>query len=335
MKSFFSLLLILVFGITSGSIVPPQKNSSDRAVRFVIGSFIIDGSNDDLSRRLRSDFEGQLFDITDQCRGHLEFIPDAQEDALEYMKGIRERYQREFGLSGSSISIPKIGNYVLLVRVSNDNFGVIMNIGVFQKTAAGITYVAQGRAETDYALAKLYERKNRQDFVAKALDDAISTQRLREWIENEVGQTKLEDCFQNGEKEVSEGSNAPINRKVGEVDITLEGCSRVERDVVCNFTIKSNFKDRTVLLCGNGPYLCGMSYLYDDLSQKYIPINTVLINQGSYMGAEHKLIANIPVKGSITFGNISTRATKASLLEIVINIDKTKHKLEFRDIVLK
>lgn len=72
--------------------------AQQRPVRFVIGSFVVDGANDDLVRRLRAEFDNQLFQVADKCIDQLEFIPDAQMDAIDYLDNISDRFKREYGI---------------------------------------------------------------------------------------------------------------------------------------------------------------------------------------------------------------------------------------------
>ncbi|MEZ4825489.1 MAG: hypothetical protein R3C61_04225 [Bacteroidia bacterium] len=172
-----SLVLVFILGTSFICI-----HAQERALRFVIASFQVDGANADLVRRLRSDFDNQLFDIVDQCSEQLEFIPDAQGDAIDYLVSINERYKIEFGITAERVPIPKRGNFIVFVRFEPSNSGTYLQIGIFSRTSQGLTYVGNGVAESEVGINSLYSMANRREFIQKALSNAISTQRLNTWI---------------------------------------------------------------------------------------------------------------------------------------------------------
>jgi hypothetical protein len=191
-----TLLIILLLSILLNSNVYSQ----DRPLRFVIASFQVDGAaNTDLVRRLRSEFENQLFEIIDQCAEKMEFIPDAQNDALEYLEGISDRLRFEYGIETEQVTVPNRGNYVILVRFEPDNSGTYLQIGVFTKENGSMNYAGNGIAESELAINNLYDGKERREFIQRALQDAFSTQRLDRWIQQKTNnKATIASCGLNG-----------------------------------------------------------------------------------------------------------------------------------------
>lgn len=174
--------------------------AQERPVRFVIGSFVVDGANDDLIRKFRSEVQNQLFDLTDQCIDHLEFIPDAQEDAIENLSNISARYKREYGIDQESIPIPKQGNYIIFVRVEPDNNGTYLQIGVFERDGSSLTYAGNGVAESELAINTLYTAGDRKEFIQRAIQNAFPPQRVDRWISRQSGgKSGLDNCSGNVE----------------------------------------------------------------------------------------------------------------------------------------
>jgi hypothetical protein len=131
------------------------------------------------------------------------------------------------------------------------------------------------------------------------------------------------------------GGTVPIcERQMGDWEIQLNGCERSGKSVVCDFTFKSNFRDRELRLVGSGNYPA--SKLYDDGGYEYTATQAILGNKQGYSDARKLIIANIPIKGSVHFSNISTEASEISLLDIGIRGDGiTQERLQCRNIPIR
>ena len=76
--------------------------------------------------------------------------------------------------------------------------------------------------------------------------------------------------------------------------------------------------------------------MYDDFGNEYKADNAKLSNSQHRGYVKKRLVANIPTKGSIRFSNISTQATKITLLEFyVIGEDLAETKIQYRNISFK
>lgn len=128
------------------------------------------------------------------------------------------------------------------------------------------------------------------------------------------------------------GGGSDWKKKIGEWDFELTRCEKNGNSVICNFIIKSNYRDRKF---GIGGYN-GYSILYDDLGNEYRAVHAKVGDKQDNSYAEKILIANIPIEGTVTFSNISTQAKKISLLDFSIwGDDVSVKRIQFRDVPIK
>lgn len=120
----------------------------------------------------------------------------------------------------------------------------------------------------------------------------------------------------------------PIVKEFGDWKIILTSCAKKGSNILCGFIFESKFRDRQLYLDNNGN-----SYLYDDTGEEYRSRGRTLTGGRN----PRRLIANIPTKGEVVFENISTKASKISLLELYITGDDIKGsdtKLQFRNVAI-
>lgn len=118
----------------------------------------------------------------------------------------------------------------------------------------------------------------------------------------------------------------PIIKEFGDWKVTLTACTRKGNKIVCSFIFESRFRDRKLYLDNNGN-----SYLYDDTGEEYRSRGRNLTGGRN----PRRLIANIPTKGEVFFENISTKASKITLLELYISGDAIQdNKLQFRNVAI-
>ncbi len=138
------------------------------------------------------------------------------------------------------------------------------------------------------------------------------------------------NCKSNGKN-----NNSDINwkRKFGEWEFELTGCEKNGNNIICNFIVKTNYRDRNFAI-GTNSY--NATILYDDFGNEYLLNNAKIGDKQHHTYVEKRLIANISIKGNIIFSNISTQATKISLLDISIwGDDVTENRIQFRNVPIK
>ena len=104
--------------------------------------------------------------------------------------------------------------------------------------------------------------------------------------------------------------------------------------------LTNNEFDRTIGFCGNLSGCSeGRSTLFDDRGNQYfstkISIGNKTAEGTSYL--KQRLVADITTEATITFENISTRASKISLLELGFDVGLrevkgSEHRVSFRNI---
>lgn len=309
----FFLSLLLVFGFLTGQ-------SQDRPVRFVIGSFVVDGANHDLVRRLRSELENQLFDVVDQCMEQMEFIPDAQSDAIEYLDIMSTRHKRDYAIDSDNIPIPKQGNYILLVRFEPDNNGTYLQIGVFARDGNTLTYAGNGVAESDLAINKFYISADRKDFIKKAIQDAFSPQRLENWIREKLGnKVDLEDCLDTQVSSDPERMKVPSPNPIASgglscgININILDCY-VEGDKLRIIYQYSCIEEETAYFC------IGDTYCLDNNWTRYKNPLFSIQEKSSRTGITHKFLANNPEEGIIEFSGVNKEIETILELKICVNL---------------
>ena len=318
------LTLLLSFG---------QLHGQERPVRFVIASFEVDGSNEDLARRLRSDFESQLFDVTDQCREFLEFIPDAREEALEYIENVRTRYRIEYSVETDQLQTPKRGNYLMLVNLQADNFGVLIRIGVFRKAEGQLTFLARGDAASEVPLSKLYERNQRKALLKEALEDAFKPDRVFAWILEESG--KKSECFSPASDSLRPDSippKPPLKVEAFENGFTfsMTDCYFIDTKLRIAFTIVCTQKH---LL-----YLPGGTHCYDNHGIEH---SNPKISIGNLVGTRNMkwmFQPKIPIDGYVEFADVAPDTKKVVDLQLNVTTAgsyNVHEMLEFRNILVR
>jgi hypothetical protein len=125
------------------------------------------------------------------------------------------------------------------------------------------------------------------------------------------------------------------SRSVGMWTITLEGCSRQEDEVTCNFTVLSKGKDRNFAICGFNPYRDG-SMIYDCNNGSSEGIGSTLANKVNPQWSRSLIIQDLPTKATIKFKNFPLDCNKIPLLHIAAGGDdyQSREYLKFRNIYL-
>ena len=133
------------------------------------------------------------------------------------------------------------------------------------------------------------------------------------------------------ELRLTPNNSAPIaTEQVDEWTFALKGCQRIGKDVKCSYVVTSNYRDRNFVMGG-------YSKAYDEYNYEYAGIKTQkLANKTSSSNLSLQLIDGIPASGFITFGNVSSRATKFPLLEFAVRGDDLSvRSFQFRDVPIE
>ncbi len=136
----------------------------------------------------------------------------------------------------------------------------------------------------------------------------------------------------------SKGDDSPSSKtepkkKFGEWEFTLTGCERSGSTVTCGFIVKSSYRDRNFSIVGGWNE---GSQGYDEHGIQYEAKLAKLGNKQTSSLITRRVVANVPTTGSIVFQNISTRATKFSLLEFFVKGDElSENKIQFRNVPMK
>ena len=127
--------------------------------------------------------------------------------------------------------------------------------------------------------------------------------------------------------------------EIGGLNVALQGCSIQEQSITCRLLLTNNEFDRTIGFCGNHSGCSeGKSTAFDDLGNQYFP-SKLSIGNNSVEGTSYlqqRLVADITTEATITFNNISTRASELSLLELgfdvgLSDVSGSEHRVSFRN----
>jgi hypothetical protein len=114
------------------------------------------------------------------------------------------------------------------------------------------------------------------------------------------------------------------------ISIQQDNCERVGRNnVQCYFTVTSRFRDRKVSFNRAGQWGREVK-MFDDRGNEYTASRIQVGDAGNPSSApwvEANLVADVPVRTTVYFDNISTQAAKISRLDLAIRGRNKKDRL--------
>ena len=125
-------------------------------------------------------------------------------------------------------------------------------------------------------------------------------------------------------------SAKPVETKeVDEWVFELRGCKRIGKDVQCNFSVTSNYRDRIFKLDND-------SSAFDEFGYQYEVSGLQVGNKNARIRIKTLLIDGVKTAGFVKFSNISSRATTFKLLTLdVWGDDLSTKRIDFRDIEIE
>lgn len=121
-----------------------------------------------------------------------------------------------------------------------------------------------------------------------------------------------------------------VTENVDEWTFSLTGCTRIGKDVKCGYIVTSNYRDREFSLSAK-------SRAFDEYGYEYRTSSQQLANKTTSGNATMKtmLIDGVQTVGFIKFENISSRATKFTLLEFKVRGDDlSADAFPFRNVII-